>query len=101
MHAPPQVTTSLAPPSQANWLRQQGVRKGDAVAVYLPMTCELPIAMLACARIGALHTVVFAGFSAEALAQRIQDSKYAPEPPHRKLTKLFPLLSPRNVRAHT
>mmetsp|Transcript_3580 Transcript_3580/g.10404 ORF Transcript_3580/g.10404 Transcript_3580/m.10404 type:complete len:633 (-) Transcript_3580:1161-3059(-) len=59
----------------ANWLRQQGVRKGDAVAVYLPMTCELPIAMLACARIGALHTVVFAGFSAEALAQRIQDSK--------------------------
>lgn len=51
------------------------MRKGDAVAVYLPMICELPIAMLACARIGALHTVVFAGFSAEALAQRVSDCK--------------------------
>jgi acetyl-CoA synthetase len=57
----------------ANWLRGQGVRKGDAVVIYLPMICELPIAMLACARIGAVHSVVFAGFSAESLAQRIQD----------------------------
>lgn len=61
---------------QANWLKSEGVRKGDCVAIYLPMVCELPIAMLACARIGAIHNVVFAGFSAEALAQRIQDCKY-------------------------
>ncbi len=60
---------------QANWLRSHGVRKGDAVTLYLPMICELPIAMLACARIGAMHSVVFAGFSSEALAQRIQDCK--------------------------
>lgn len=60
---------------QANWLKAQGVRKGDAVGVYLPMICELPIAMLACARIGAMHTVVFAGFSAEALSQRLADCK--------------------------
>jgi acetyl-CoA synthetase len=45
------------------------------VAIYLPMTAELPIAMLACARIGAVHSVVFAGFSAEALAQRVVDAK--------------------------
>ena len=57
----------------ANWLKGQGVRKGDAVTIYLPMISELPIAMLACARIGAVHSVVFAGFSADALAQRIQD----------------------------
>lgn len=110
---------------QANWLKSQGVKKGDAVGahllhkaaqrllcaarclsatvtaqalllraafvahllsgrqllllplagVYLPMICELPIAMLACARIGAMHTVVFAGFSAEALSQRLLDCK--------------------------
>jgi acetyl-CoA synthetase len=59
----------------ANWLQSQGVKKGDAVGVYLPMICELPIAMLACARIGAMHTVVFAGFSAEALSQRLVDCK--------------------------
>jgi hypothetical protein len=64
-------TTTL----QANWLRAQGIRKGDTVAIYLPMTAELPIAMLACARIGAVHSVVFAGFSAEALAQRVVDAK--------------------------
>jgi len=52
----------------ANYLRSLGVEKGDAVSVYMPMTCELPIAMLACARIGAVHSVVFGGFSAEALA---------------------------------
>ena len=59
----------------ANWLRSQGVKKGDAVAVYMPMLCELPVAMLACARIGAVHSVVFGGFSAEALAQRMEDCK--------------------------
>lgn len=60
---------------QGNWLRSVGVAKGDAVAIYMPLICELPIAMLACARIGAVHSVVFGGFSAEALAQRIQDCK--------------------------
>ena len=50
-----------------NWLRAQGVKKGDNVTIYMPMVAELPIAMLACARIGAVHSVVFAGFSAEAL----------------------------------
>ncbi|XP_043812269.1 acetyl-coenzyme A synthetase, chloroplastic/glyoxysomal-like isoform X2 [Manihot esculenta] len=59
----------------ANYLKDKGVKKGDAVVIYLPMIMELPIAMLACARIGALHSVVFAGFSAESLAQRIVDSK--------------------------
>jgi hypothetical protein len=52
----------------ANYLRSLGVKKGDAVSIYMPMVCELPIAMLACARIGAVHSVVFGGFSAEALA---------------------------------
>lgn len=60
---------------QANWLRSVGVKKGDAVAIYMPMVSELPIAMLACARIGAVHSVVFAGFSAESLAQRMEDCK--------------------------
>lgn len=59
----------------ANWLKSQGVKKGDAVAIYMPMTCELPITMLACARIGAVHSVVFAGFSAESLASRVEDCK--------------------------
>ena len=58
----------------ANALRELGVRKGDRVAIYLPMIPELPAAMLACARIGAPFTVVFGGFSAEALAGRINDS---------------------------
>src|SRR5262249_18298394 len=49
--------------------------KGDRVAVYMPMVPELPIAMLACARIGATHTVVFGGFSSEALKDRINDSQ--------------------------
>ena len=56
---------------QANWLKRNGVGKGEAVAIYLPMLCELPIAMLACARIGATHSVIFGGFSADALAARI------------------------------
>lgn len=59
----------------ANWLRAAGVQKGEAVAIYMPMVVELPIAMLACARIGAVHSVVFGGFSAEALAGRIEDCK--------------------------
>ena len=59
----------------ANALKELGVRKGDVVAIYLPMIPELPISMLACARIGAAHTVVFGGFSAESLAGRINDAK--------------------------
>ncbi len=64
-----QVETSKA----ANALLELGIRKGDRVAIYMPMIPELPIAMLACARIGAPHTVVFGGFSAEALGGRIED----------------------------
>ncbi len=60
---------------QANWLRAAGVKKGDSVAIYMPMLLELPLAMLACARIGAVHSVVFGGFSAESLAQRMEDCK--------------------------
>ena len=52
----------------ANALKELGVEKGDRVAIYMPMIPELPIAMLACARIGAPHTVVFGGFSAESLS---------------------------------
>jgi acetyl-CoA synthetase len=59
----------------ANVLKRLGVRKGDSVAIYMPMIPELVFACLACARIGAIHTVVFGGFSAEALAGRVQDSK--------------------------
>ena len=59
----------------ANVLLRHGVRKGDRVAIYLPMIPEAAVAMLACARIGAVHTVVFAGFSAEALRDRIQDAE--------------------------
>jgi len=57
----------------ANALLELGIGTGDRVAIYMPMIPELPIAMLACARIGAPHTVVFGGFSAEALAGRIVD----------------------------
>jgi len=57
----------------ANVLKKMGVKKGDRVSIYLPMIPELPIAMLACARIGAMHSVVFAGFSAYSLQNRIQD----------------------------
>ena len=59
----------------ANVLRKLGVKKGDRVSIYLPMIPELPIAMLACARIGAPHSIVFAGFSASSLESRIQDCK--------------------------
>jgi len=59
----------------ANVLKSLGVRKGDRVAIYMGMTPELPIAMLACARIGAPHSIVFGGFSANALVDRIHDSQ--------------------------
>jgi acetyl-CoA synthetase len=58
----------------ANMLKQHGVKKGDRVCLYMPMIPELAIAVLACARIGAVHSVVFAGFSATALADRINDA---------------------------
>jgi len=57
----------------ANVLKKLGVKKGDRVTIYLPMILELPIAMLACARIGAIHSVVFGGFSADSLRDRILD----------------------------
>lgn len=57
-----------------NALRGQGVRKGDVVCIYMPMIPEAAVAMLACARIGAVHSVVFGGFSPDALASRIEDS---------------------------
>lgn len=59
----------------ANVLKGKGVKKGDRVALYMPMIPELAMAVLACARIGAVHSVVFAGFSAHALADRINDSQ--------------------------
>lgn len=59
----------------ANVLRSLGVRKGDRVTIYMGRIPELPIAMLACARIGAIHSVVYGGFTVEALAERIEDSQ--------------------------
>ena len=59
----------------ANVLKSLGVKKGDRVALYLPLIPELAIAMLACARIGAVHSVVFGGFSAESLRDRINDAQ--------------------------
>src|SRR5574337_1102448 len=58
----------------ANVLKKRGIRKGDRVAIYMPMIPQLVVSMLACARIGAIHNVVFAGFSSEALRERIRDS---------------------------
>ena len=58
----------------ANVLKSQGIKKGDCVCIYLPMIPELAVSLLACARIGAIHSVVFAGFSASALSSRINDS---------------------------
>ena len=58
----------------ANVLKSKGIKKGDRVAIYLPMVPELPVVMLACARIGAIHSVVFGGFSADSLRDRINDS---------------------------
>src|SRR5580765_5614962 len=59
----------------ANVLKRNGIRKGDRVLIYLPMVPEAAISMLACARIGAVHSVVFGGFSAQSVADRIQDSQ--------------------------
>jgi acetyl-CoA synthetase len=61
----------------ANVLRGLGVRRGDRVAIYMPMIPELPVAMLACTRIGAVHSVVFGGFSSDALRDRILDAQAA------------------------
>jgi acetyl-CoA synthetase len=57
----------------ANVLKKKGIKKGDRITIYLPMIPELAISMLACARIGAIHSVVFGGFSATSLRDRIQD----------------------------
>jgi acetyl-CoA synthetase len=59
----------------ANVLKAKGIRRGDRVAIYMPMIPELPIVMLACTRIGAIHSIVFGGFRAEALEGRINDSE--------------------------
>ncbi len=58
----------------ANVLKERGVKKGDRVSIYMPMVMELTVSVLACARIGAIHSVVFGGFSADSLADRILDS---------------------------
>ncbi len=58
----------------ANGLRDLGIRKGDRVAIYMPMVLELPIAMLACARIGAAHSVIFGGFSPDSIVDRVNDA---------------------------
>ena len=59
----------------ANVLKVRGVKKGDRVTIYLPMIPEIAVAMLACARIGAIHSVVFGGFSPDSLAGRIRDCR--------------------------
>src|SRR5665213_116659 len=59
----------------ANGLRRLGVKKGDRVAIYMPMIVELPVAMLACARIGAAHSVIFGGFAPDAIVDRVNDSQ--------------------------
>lgn len=60
----------------ANTLKRHGVRRGDRVAIYMPVSPQVVAAMLACARIGAVHNVVFAGFSAQSLAGRVNDGKH-------------------------
>src|SRR5437762_3261313 len=59
----------------ANVLKRNGIKKGDRILIYLPMVPEAAIAMLACARIGAVHSVVFGGFSAQSVADRVADSQ--------------------------
>ena len=59
----------------ANALKSQGVKKGDVVTIYMPMIPEIAMTMLACARIGAVHSVIFAGFSADAIAERVRASE--------------------------
>jgi acetyl-CoA synthetase len=56
-------------------LKNNGVKKGDRICIYMPMMPELAIAVLACARIGAIHSVVFGGFSAQSIADRINDAE--------------------------
>ncbi|MGE5296882.1 MAG: AMP-binding protein, partial [Solirubrobacterales bacterium] len=58
----------------ANVLKSKGIARGDRVAIYMPMIPELPVAMLACARIGAIHSIIFGGFSADAIEGRVNDS---------------------------
>ncbi len=58
----------------ANVLKSKGIKKGDRVAIYMPMVYELPVAMLACARIGAIHSIIFGGFSSDAVRDRVNDS---------------------------
>jgi acetyl-CoA synthetase len=64
----------------ASALKKLGVKKGDRVTIYLPMVPELPITMLACARIGAIHTVLFSGFSGQALIDRVSFSQWSFQP---------------------
>lgn len=59
----------------ANVLKKMGVNKGDVVCIYLPMILQAPIAMLACGRIGAIHSVIFGGFSAQSIQDRVNDAK--------------------------
>lgn len=59
----------------SNVLKKHGVKKGDRVTIYMPMILELPVAMLACARIGAIHSIIFGGFSPDSIADRIEDCK--------------------------
>ena len=59
----------------ANGLRKLGIKKGDRVAIYMPMIPELPVAMLACARIGAPHSVIFGGFSPDSIVDRVNDAQ--------------------------
>jgi acetyl-CoA synthetase len=59
----------------ANALKKIGIKKGDRITIYLPMIPELPISMLACARIGAIHSVVFSGFSSQSISDRANDSE--------------------------
>src|SRR6202000_3393902 len=59
----------------ANVLKNNGAKKGDRICIYMPMVPELEIAVLACARIGAVHSVVFGGFSAQSISDRVNDAK--------------------------
>lgn len=80
----------------ANALKAQGVKKGDRVCIYMPMTPELAVAVLGCARIGAIHSVVFAGFSAVALADRVKDAQASVI-----LTADFNARGPKNIPVKT
>ena len=75
----------------ANVLKGLGIKAGDRVTIYMPMVPELAIAMLACARIGAPHTVVFGGFSSNALIDRIHDSQASAEKPPKTTEWVAPM----------